>query len=171
MIRLSTHIVIGTLFLSLAGCGIFSFSSDDDVDVLIVARSLLKDQTDEHGDPKKVTLPVRVNYTFTRKPMIDEELLVEFEFITKEALPILRFAVTTTDGLELVSNNIDEKYQALKTRQVIKSKIKVIPTSEKRLYVNLFVVTEVGEDKKARQIKIPVPIGDYFLSDNPPPRQ
>ena len=82
MIRLTTLILTSTMLLSLAGCGIFSFSSDDDVNVLNMANSLLKDQTDEHGEPKKVKLPVRVHYTFTRKPMIDEELLIEFEFIT-----------------------------------------------------------------------------------------
>ena len=171
MIRFSTILIFSGLLVALSGCGIFSFSSEEDADVLNIAKSLLKDQTDEHGEPKKVKLPVRVHYIFTRKPMIDEELLVEFEFITEEALPILRFAVTTTDGLELESNNIGVRYEALKARQVIKRKITVTPTSESKFYINLFVVTEVGEDKRAKHIKIPVPIGDYFLSDDPPPRQ
>ena len=171
MIRFSTSLLIVSLLLSISGCSIFSFSSDDDTNVLNLAKSLLKDQTDEHGEPKKVKLPVRVHYTFTRKPMIDEELLVEFEFITEEALPVLRFAVTTTDGLELTDNDIEPLYSKLSARQVIKSNIEVKPTSESKFYVNLFVVTEVGEDKRAKHIKIPIPIGDYFLSDDPPPRQ
>lgn len=171
MIRFSTILLFSTLLAGLTGCGIFSFSPEDDVNVLNTAKSLLKDQTDEHGEPKKIKLPVRVHYTFTRKPMIDEELLVEFEFITEEALPILRFAVTTTDGLELTDNDIEPFYTKLSARQVIKENIEVKPTSESKFYINLFVVTEIGEDKRAKHIKIPVPIGDYFLSDDPPPRQ
>jgi len=171
MTRFSTIVLFSTLAVSLTGCGIFSFSSDEDANVLNIAKSLLKDQTDEHGEAKKIKLPIRVHYTFTRKPMIDEELLVEFEFITEEALPILRFAVTTTDGLELTDNDIEPLYSKLSARQVIKENIEVKPTSESKFYINLFVVTEVGEDKRAKLIKIPVPIGDYFLSDDPPPRQ
>jgi len=171
MIRFSTSLLIGSLLLGMSGCSIFSFSSDDDTNVLNMAKSLLKEQTDEHGEAKKVKLPVRVHYTFTRKPMIDEKLLVEFEFITEEALPVLRFAVTTTDGLELIDNEIEPLYSKLSARQVIKSNMEVKPTSESKFYINLFVVTEVGEDKRAKHIKIPIPIGDYFLSDDPPPRE
>ena len=71
--------------------------------------------------------------------MIDEKLLVEFEFITEEALPVLRFAVTTTDGLELTDNDIEPLYSKLIARQVIKSNIEVKPTSESKFYINLFV--------------------------------
>jgi len=147
------------------------FGSDSDESVELLAKSLLKDQTDEHGEAKKIELPVRVHYTTTRKPMIDKKQVVEFEFITEEALPILRVAVTTSDGLELTDNNIEPLYETLVARQVIKSDIEVKPTSENKFYINLYVVTEVGEDKRAKHIKIPIAIGDYSLNDDPPPRQ
>jgi hypothetical protein len=157
---------------NLSGCGMLSiFSSEDEVNTLNLAKSLLKEQVDEHGEPREVKMPVRVHYTTTRKPMIDHEMLIEFEFITEEALPVLRFAVTTSDGLELVDNDIDPLYSKLSARQVIKSEIEVKPTSENKFYVNLFIVTEIGEDKRARHMKIPIAIGDYSLSDNPTPRQ
>jgi hypothetical protein len=160
------------IMFNLSGCGMLSiFSSEDEVNTLNLAKSLLKEQVDEHGEPREVKMPVRVHYTTTRKPMIDHEMLIEFEFITEEALPVLRFAVTTSDGLELVDNDIDPLYSKLSARQVIKSEIEVKPTSENKFYVNLFIVTEIGEDKRARHMKIPIAIGDYSLSDNPTPRQ
>ncbi|MGD8785175.1 MAG: hypothetical protein PVG75_12105 [Thioalkalispiraceae bacterium] len=170
MFRTRTYLLIISLIITLPGCSIFSFS-DDDINTLNLAKELLKSQLDEHGEPKKIDLPVRVHYTTTHKPMIDRELLVEFEFITEQALPVLRFAVTTSDGLELVDNDIEPVYRALKTRAVIKSRVEVMPTSENKFYLNVFVVTEVGEDRRAKHIKIPIAVGDYSLSDNPPPRQ
>lgn len=169
--RLRLVFIFAVLLLSLSGCGIFSLFADDDVNTLNLANELLKSQLDEHGEPRNIKLPVRVHYTTTHKPMIDKKLLVEFEFITEEALPILRFAMTTSDGLELVDNNVESLYETLVARQVIKADIKVIPTTENKFYINLYVVTEVGEDKRAKHIKIPIAVGDYSLSDNPPPRQ
>ena len=172
MFRLPVVFIFSVLLLSLSGCGVFSwFESEDDVNTLNLAKELLKSQLDEHGEPKNVKLPVRVHYTTTHKPMIDKELLVEFEFITEEALPVLRFAATTSDGLELVDNDIEPVYKTLVARQVIKTDMTVIPTTENKFYINLFVITEIGEDKRAKHIKIPIAVGDYSLSDNPPPRQ
>lgn len=169
MLRLSILFLFATL---LSGCGILSwFDEDEDSDVVVLAKSLLKDQTDEHGEAKNIKLPIRVHYTTTHKPMIDNSMVVEFEFITEEALPILRLAVTTSDGLELVGSNIGSLYKSLTARQVIKREIAVLPTSENKFYINLFIVTEVGEDKRAKHVKIPIAVGDYSLSDNPPPRQ
>jgi len=171
MFRISSYFLYITLAFGLTGCGIFSFSDGDDINALNLANELLKSQLDEHGEPKKVELPVRVHYTTTEKPMIDQEQMVEFEFITEQALPILRFAVTTSEGLELVDNDIEPLYQQLKAREVIKTQLEVKPTSENKFYINLYVVTEIGEDKRAKHIKIPIAIGDYSLSDDPPPRQ
>jgi len=166
---LSSITPILALTISLAGCGIFSFD-DDNVNALEFAKELLKGQLNEQGVQKKIDLPIRVNYSITRKPMIDEELLVEFEIITEQAIPIVRFAVVTDEGLDLVSNNFEAYYKGLKTRQIIKHRIKVIPTSENKFYISLYVITEIGDDKRARLIKIPVAIGDYSLSDDPAPR-
>ena len=169
MLRLSI-LILSTFLVS--SCGILSwFESDDDTNTVNLAKELLKSQLDEHGEPRNIKLPVRVHYTTTRKPMIDEELTVEFELITEEALPIMRTDVTTSDGLELVASNMRRTYKALTARQVIKRELVVLPTSENKFYINLFIVTEVGEDKRAKHVKIPIAIGDYSLMDDPPPRQ
>ena len=154
----------------LGGCSLFSFS-DDDVNVLVTAKELLKGQLDEQGEQKKIKIPLRVNYSITHKAMIDRDMTIEFEFLTEQALPILRFAVTTDDGLELVSNNIDELYRGLKTREVLKRRVIVRPTRENKFYLSLYIVTEIGDDKRAKLIRIPIAVGDYSLSDNPTPQQ
>jgi hypothetical protein len=168
MLRLRTFLLIPALLLCLSACGIFSFSDDDDVNALNLAKELLKGQLDEHGEPKKVELPVRINYAISHKPMIDRNMVVEFEIITEQALPILRFAVTTSDGLELVDNEIEPLYRALKAREVIKSEVEVKPTAENEYYINVYVVTEIGEDKRAKLMKIPIAIGDYSLKKPQP---
>lgn len=148
------------------GCSLFSFD-DDNVNSLELARELLKGQLNDQGVQKKIELPIRVNYSITRKPEIDEELLIEFEIITEQALPVLRLAVKTDEGLSLVSNSLDDNYKGLKSRQIIKGRVIVIPESENEFYVNLYVVTEIGDDKRARLIKIPIAIGDYSLPEKP----
>ena len=165
-IALLTSLIILT---SLSGCSLFSFGSDD-TNVLEHAKDLLKGQLDEQGVPRKVDLPIRTHYTIAKKPMIDEELQVDFEFMTEQAIPVVRFALTTDEGLELVSSDFEEYYKGLKVRQIIKHSISVLPKNENKFYINLYVVTEIGDDKKAKEIKIPIAIGDYSLKDNPEPR-
>lgn len=163
MIRQTRQFILTLLVLtSLTGCSLF-IGEGDDIDALELAKELLKGQLDEHGVQKNIHLPLRVNYSVSRKPMIDEELTVEFEFIAEQALPVLRFAVVTDDGLELVSNNIRDYYQGVAARQVIKRRIVVVPKSENEFYINLYIVTEIGDDKRARLIKIPIALGDYSL--------
>lgn len=165
-LRIITHNLIALCLLAMTGCGIFSYGGDD-IDALQFAKELLKGQLDDQGIAKKIDLPIRVHYSITEKPMIDQELLVEFEMMTEQAIPVVRFAIETDEGLELTSNNFDEYYKGLKTRAIIKHRIKVTPKSENKFYVKLYVVTEVGEDKRAKVIKIPIAIGDYSLEDKP----
>jgi len=150
----------------LNGCGLFAFY-DDDTNVVELAKNILKEQQNEHGEQIRVTMPLRVNYTISRKAEIDKDLLIEFEFVTEKALPIVRFAVKTTDGLDLVKHNIESRYDALKAREVIKSRVIVTPLHENKFYLDLFVITEIGEEKLARLIRIPIAVGDYSLSDHP----
>ena len=100
--------------------------------------------------------------------MVDQDLVVEFEFISKQALPVLRLAVTTTEGLELISSNIRERYEDIPVRQVIKRKVIVVPSTEDKFYLDLYVVTEIEEDKRAKHIRIPIAVGSYSLNNDPP---
>lgn len=146
------------LVTTLYSCGIFY---EQDENVLLIARQLLQAQVDELGEPRKVDLPVRVNYTVHRKPLIDHDLEIEFEFIAERQIPMLRFGLEASEGLELVSYDIRERYLDVPARYVLNKKVIVVPTEENEFYLSLYVVTEIGDDKRARQIKIPIALGEY----------
>jgi len=153
--------------LLMVGCSLFS---EEDVSVIIDARQLLEEQKDANGDPIDVKLPVRLNYAISKKPMIDQDLEIEFEILTEQPLPVLRVGLVPSDGLELVDTDIREKFVDLKIREVINRQATVKPTSENKFYLDVFLITEIGEDKKAKLFRIPIGVGDYSLSDNPEPR-
>ncbi len=160
---------IVSLFM-LSACSWFGIN-DDETNVIELANNMLVAQQDEHGEQIKVAMPVRVNYSIARKPQIDKKLLIEFEIIAEKALPILRFALRTTEGLELDDHDIDPLYESLAARQVIKATATVIPLVEDKFYLDLYVISEIGEEKLARLIRIPVAVGDYSLNNDPAPRQ
>ena len=154
----------------LSGCSWFGIN-EDETNVIELANNMLSEQQNEHGEQKRVALPVRVNYSISRKAQIDKKLRIEFEIITEKALPILRFAVKTSDGLELDDHDIDPLYQSLTARQVIKAEATVVPLEENKFYLDLYVISEIGEEKLARLIKIPIAVGDYSLNNDPPARE
>lgn len=159
------HILI-TLFFSLVltGCSLFS---EEDSNVITDAKQLLEEQKDANGEPKPVKLPVRLNYSITRKPMVDQDLEVEFELLTEQAVPVLRVGLETSEGLKLDDTDFGEKFTELKIREVIHRKATVIPTSENKFYLDVYLITELGEDKKAKLTRIPIGVGVYSLTDNP----
>jgi len=156
--------------IMLPGCSWFGLNEEDQTNVIELANNLLKEQQNEHGEQLRVAMPVRVNYSISRKAQIDKDLVIEFEIITEKAVPILRIGLRTSDGLELDDHNFDPLYQALNARQVIKTEATVIPLSENKFYLDLFVISEIGEEKFARLIKIPIAVGDYSLNNDPPAR-
>lgn len=149
-----------SIFL-LGGCGLLQH--EEDVDVIKVAQGLLAAQKDQYGDPLPVHLPIRINYTVTRKPQIDREMRIDFEFIAEKAIPVLRIGLASSDGLKLESSDLQERYLDIKPRQSFTKSVIVEPTQENEFYLDLYVVTENGDDKLARLIKIPIAIGDYAL--------
>lgn len=153
--------IIGIGFLLLSSCGLLIH--EEDVDVVKVAQGLLVAQKDQYGDPLPVKLPVNINYTVTRKPQIDRDMQIDFQFIAQKAIPVLRIGLTTSDGLDLISSDVHERYLDIKPRQSFTKSVIVEPTAENEFYLNLYVVTEIGEEKLAKLIKIPVAIGDYAL--------
>lgn len=161
LVSLITHVLL------VGGCSLFSTT---DVNVIADARQLLEEQKDTNGDPIKVKLPVRMNYTISEKPMIDEDLIIEFEILTEQAVPVLRIDLETTEGLKLVKHNFRTKFTDLGIRTVINRRAVVKPTLENKFYLDVYLITEIGEDKKARLVRIPIGVGDYSLTDNPPPR-
>ena len=150
--------------LMMAGCSLFS---EEDVSVITDARQLLEEQKDANGDPIDVKLPVRFNYTIGKKPMIDRDLEIEFEILTEQPLPVLRVGLVTSDGLELEDTDFREKFVDLKIREVINRYAIVRPTSENEFYLDVYLITEIGEDKKAKLFRIPIGVGDYSLKNNP----
>jgi hypothetical protein len=163
---LVTAIVLAT-GLFMAGCSLFS---EEDVSVITDARQLLEEQKDANGDPIDVKLPVRLNYAISKKAMIDRDLEIEFEILTEQPLPVLRVGLLPSDGLELVDTDFREKFVDLKIREVINRQATVKPTSENKFYLDVYLITEIGEDKKAKLFRIPIGVGDYSLTDNPEPR-
>ena len=149
------------------GCSLFS---EEDVSVITDARQLLEEQKDANGDPIDVKLPVRFNYTIGKKPMIDRDLKIEFEILTEQPLPVLRVGLVASDGLTLEDTDLREKFVDLKIREVINRYATVTPTSENKFYLDVYLITEIGEDKKAKLFRIPIGVGDYSLTDNPEPR-
>jgi hypothetical protein len=143
----------------LAGCSIL-FSSDDET-VMEVANNLLEAQKDEFGDTVKVDMPIRVNYAIHRKPVINKELEIELEFLPERNIPLLRLATFPSDGLEIADGELKDKYEDIRARQYFKRYVTVVPTEENLFYLNLYVVTEIGEDKRAQHIKIPIALGEY----------
>ncbi|MBI1423807.1 MAG: hypothetical protein GC149_10115 [Gammaproteobacteria bacterium] len=141
---------------------------EEDADALKEAQSLLEAQKDQYGDPIPVHQPLRINYTISRKPQIDRDLRIDFEFIAEKAIPVLRIGMTTSDGLELDSSDVLERYLDVKPRQTFTKTVMVIPRSENEFYLNLFVVTEIGEEKLAKHIKIPIALGEYALKKPTP---
>ena len=150
-------LILGSLLLT--ACSIFI--SETDEDVLQVAQQLLEEQKDQYGEPKKIALPVRVNYAIHQKPVIKQELEIEFEFLPESNIAVLRLGLTASDGLEIVDGDIGEKYSDLEARQVFKKYVTVIPGEENEFYLNLFVVTEQGEDRRARLVKVPIALGEF----------
>ncbi len=154
----------------LSGCSWFGLN-DDETNVIELANNMLKEQQNEHGEQIRVDMPVRINYSITRKAQIDKRMQIEFEIITEKALPILRFALKTTEGLELDGHNISPLYESLTARQVIKTEASVIPLVEDKFYLELYVISEIGEEKLAQLIRVPVAVGDYSLNNDPPARE
>lgn len=154
-------VIICLLVFLLGGCGLLHHEEDEDV--LKVAPQLLEAQKDQYGDPLPLHLPIRINYTVTRKPQIDREMQIDFEFIAEKAIPVLRIGLSTSDGLKLISSDVSERYLDLKPRQTFTKSVIVEPKAENEFYLNMFVVTEIGEEKLAQLIKIPIAIGDYSL--------
>lgn len=151
------------LFFLLGGCGLLQH--EEDVDAIKAAQGLLAAQIDQYGDPLRVHLPIRINYTVTRKPQINRELQIDFEFIAEKAIPVLRIGLNTSDGLELVSSDVLERYHNIKPRQSFSKSVIVEPRDENEFYLNMYVVTENGEEKLARLIRIPIAIGDSALKN------
>lgn len=156
--------IIRTILLILAGvtisaCGVFS---EVDENVVTIAQQLLKEQQNEHGDQQKVDVPLRINYSIHQKALVGHELEIEFEFAAERKIPILRLGMEPSDGLELVTY-LKERYLDVEARQIIKKIIIVTPEEENLHYLNLFIVTEIGEIKRAKLIKIPIALGEYSL--------
>jgi len=156
-------ILIGFLSLLLSACGLLSH--EEDVDVIKTAEGLLAAQKDQYGDPLPLHLPVRINYTVSRKPQIKREMQIDFEFIAEKAVPVLRIGFTTSDGLELTSSDVRERYLNLKPRQTFTKSVIVEPSEENEFYLNLYVISEDGDNKLAELIKVPIAIGDYALKN------
>lgn len=145
------------LSMLLGACSLFI--AEEDESVLSVAGQLLEAQKDEYGEPRKIDLPVRVHYTLDRKPLVDHELEIEFEFIAERPIELLRIGLTTDEGLELVSNEIREQYRNMPARRVLKKSVVIVPSREDRFHINMYVVTETGEDRRARLIRVPIALG------------
>lgn len=156
-------IIIGLLSLLLSACGLLSH--EEDADVIKTAEGLLAAQKDQYGDPLPVHLPVRINYTVSHKPQINREMQIDFEFIAEKAIPVLRVGVTTSDGLELVSSDVQQRYLKIKPRQSFTKSVIVEPSEENEFYLNLYVISEDGDNKLAELIKVPIAIGEYSLKN------
>ena len=152
-------LLICILIFVLGGCSWFRHG--DDEDVLKVVQQQLDLQKDQYGDSLPVNLPIRINYTLTRKPQIDRDMQIDFEFIAEKAIPLLRIGITTSDGLKLLSSDVSEHYVDLKPRQAFIKSVIVEPTAENEYYVTMYVLTQIGEDKLAKLIKVPIALGDY----------
>lgn len=163
----AAFIAIVATSLFLGGCGLFV---EADTDVITDAKQLLEEQKDTNGDPIKVKLPVRLNYSISEKQMIDQNLVIDFELLTEQPIPVLRIDLEVSDGLQLVRHNFRERFVNLGIRQVINRKVVVRPLLENKFYLNVYLITEIGEDKKARLLRIPIGVGDYSLTDNPQAR-
>jgi len=155
--------ILSLLLLStlLNGCGIL-FSTDDE-NILDVANNLLESQKNEYGEPVKVNMPLRVNYSIHKKPVINQELEIELEFLPERDIPLLRLGMTASEGLNIEDGELADQFTDIKARQVFKRYVTVVPTEENEFYLNLYVVTEIGEDKRAQRISIPVALGEYSL--------
>lgn len=152
-----------------AGCSLLQH--EHDVDVVPAAKQLLIAQRDQYGDPRPVKLPIEVNYTVSRKPQINRDMHINFQFIALKSIPVLRIGFTTSDGLEMISSDVRERYFKLRPRQTFHRNITVQPTAENEFYLNLYVVTENGDKKLAKLIKVPIAIGSYTLKGTKPSAQ
>lgn len=159
-------VFLSGLLIQLSGCSLLRYKYD--ADVVVVAKQLLIAQRDQYGDPVPVKLPVEVSYTVTRKPEIHRDMHIDFQFTALKAIPVLRIGFTTSDGLDMVSSNVRMRYLDLKPRQTFTRDIEVEPTSENEFYLNLYVVTENGNQKLAKLIKVPVAIGTFALKGTRP---
>jgi hypothetical protein len=151
------------ILFALGACSLLQHEKD--VDVVQVAQQLLTAQKDQYGDPLPVKLPVQINYTVSRKPQIDRDLHIDFQFIALKAIPVLRIGLTTSDGLDMISDDVRLRYLKLKPRQTFSRDVVVRPTAENEFYLNLYVVTENGDKKLAKLIRVPIAIGEYALKN------
>lgn len=156
-------ILTGLVLLLLSGCGLFQH--EEGVDVIQLAENLLAAQKDQYGDPVPVHLPVRINYSVSHKPQVGREMRIDFEFIAEKAIPVLRIGIGTSDGLELVSSDLLQRYQNIKPRQSFSKSVVVEPQAENEFYLSLYVVSEDGDRRLAELIRIPIAIGDYALKN------
>lgn len=162
-------LLICSLIIVLAGCSWFRHGEDEDV--VKLAQQQLEAQKDQYGDPRPTHLPIRINYTLTRKPKVDYEMKIDFEFIPEKAIPLLRVGITTSDGLKLVSSDVRERYHDLKPRASFTESVIVEPTAENEFYLNMYVVTQIGEERLAKLYKIPIALGEYSLKKVKGPEQ
>lgn len=161
--------LICVLVFALGGCSWFRHGADEDV--VKIAQQQLELQKDQYGDPKPVNLPIRINYTINHKPQVGHEMRIDFEFISEKAITQLRVGLTTSDGLKLNSSDVPEHYHDLKPRETFTKSVIVEPTAENEYYLNMYVVTQIGEDKLAKLIKIPIALGEASLAKKRGPEQ
>ncbi|MBI3560943.1 MAG: hypothetical protein HY080_04415 [Gammaproteobacteria bacterium] len=170
MIRITFKVLVLGLALLQTGCswvsGLFAEKADDVAG--LVQRLNPSSQTDSDANPPPVVqLPVRVNYTFKSKPLANEDLDVEIEYMALKDINSLKLGYTTSDGLEVVSSAPALRYTDLKQYAVITHHLTLLPQSEGHYFLHLFVVTQVGEQQQGKEISIPIALGKYSLEAAP----
>jgi hypothetical protein len=165
---------LGTLFTLtwlLSACSYFSFFStkqgDDAVTIYKQLQEAKENEPATAAAPATTEFPVRVNYAIKTKMLADHDLEIEIEYLALKALPVLKVGYTTSEGLDLITKTSKLRYQDIQQHQLIQHRIVVVPDEENEYYVNIIMVTEDGDVKTGKQVRIPIALGKFSLQQRP----
>ena len=95
--------------------------------------------------------------------MLHDELEIEFEFIAESNIPVVRIGFETSDGLVLETGPKNLFKENIKAEEVFSLTIVVVPELEEEFDVHLYLYSEDTEDKRAKLLSVPIPVGQYKI--------
>lgn len=157
--RLGGLSVLFTLLLSLLLGACASGFRDDD-SVMRRASDYFKAQqvqrTDQ-ADPSN--LPVQVNYAVHRKPVLQQVLSIDFEFVPQQASPYLGVGIRVSEGLAWEQGARQFSYADVQPFEVHEHGVRIRPVEEGHFFVEVVVVMQVDGEYRAKSLQIPVSLG------------
>jgi hypothetical protein len=128
-----------------------------------LAQQLIIEQEQQ---PEKTIHPVKIHYIQPEKAIVGNQLDIDIELVSSQPLTEITLAYKRNNGLELTRNWLLRKRDSVTTNikkieadKIYRQKISIIPQQEGLLQLNLYILYQLDEKKKARQQTLSFSIG------------